>query len=489
MATETVERQSLGSWWQRELAGIDHHQVIERVREEAGWNGRYIFMVVVSAAIAILGLLLSSPAVVIGAMLISPLMGPIIGLGFALATADSAEIRRSAIALAAGSMIAIAFTALIVVVSPLQNVTSELAARTRPNLFDLAVAIFSALAGAYATIRGRAGTVVGVAIATALMPPLATVGFGVATANSAVAGGAGLLFLTNLVAIALTAAVMARLYGFARDLSPHQTLFQSAIVLVAFLALAVPLGLSLRKIAWEATASRDVRNVLADVFGAKARLSQVDIDYNGDPIAVTATVLTPRYRADAPQQAEASLTKLLGTPVTVDIEQFRVGMGEADSAALADAQGVRANADSRARGIAERLALIAGIASEDVVVDRTARRAFAEARPLPGATIATYQALEDRAAADAGDWQLRLLPPPSAALPEITLDDDGNPDPRAIAATAWGAKRRGLAIAVSGPSDAVEEVAAALEAAKVEVTRDPGPGKLTVAWRVATTSP
>ena len=200
-------------------------------------------MTAMSAGIAILGLLLSSPAVVIGAMLLSPLMNPIIGTGFSLATGDADWLRRCGKALLAGSAFAILFCALIVFVSPLQTVTEEIAARTRPNLFDLLVALFSALAGSYAVIRGREGTIVGVAIATALMPPLAVVGFGLATFNWTVFGGALGLFITNLVTIGLTAAIMARLYGFQSDLTHRQSRFQSLGIIAIFLALAVPLGL------------------------------------------------------------------------------------------------------------------------------------------------------------------------------------------------------------------------------------------------------
>ena len=203
--------------WSRQrrqiLAGIDHVAVVDKVSADAVWSGRYAFMTLMSAGIAVLGLLLSSPAVVIGAMLISPLMGPIIGLGFALATFDSAEIRDAAVALAAGIVIAVLFCALIVLLSPIQNVTAEIASRTRPNLFDLIVALFSALAGAYAMVRGREGTIVGVAIATALMPPLAVVGFGLATANWTVFGGSLLLFFTNLMTITLTAATPTAMYN------------------------------------------------------------------------------------------------------------------------------------------------------------------------------------------------------------------------------------------------------------------------------------
>jgi uncharacterized hydrophobic protein (TIGR00271 family) len=190
-AGERLEHVALYRWWRRAVVGrVDHEAVMERIVADSGWSPRYAFMVMMSAGIAVLGLLLSSPAVVIGAMLISPLMSPILGLGFSLALFDFAEMRRSMIALAIGAVAAVLFTALIVSISPLQAPTSEIIARTRPNLFDLAVALFASLAGTFAIIRGRGDTIVGVAIATALMPPLAVVGFGLATWNMGVLGGA-----------------------------------------------------------------------------------------------------------------------------------------------------------------------------------------------------------------------------------------------------------------------------------------------------------
>ena len=330
-------------WWRSHvIREIDHQAVVDRVREDDGWSPRYAFMILMSAGIAVLGLLLSSPAVVIGAMLISPLMGPIVGLGFALATVDSREIRRTLFTLAAGALIAILFTAFIVLLSPLQTVTSEIAARTRPNLFDLMVALFSALAGAYAMIRGKAGTIVGVAIATALMPPLATVGFGVATLNATVAGGAFLLFFTNFVTIALAAGIMARLYGFGRELSPRQSWMQSVFIGAIFVALAVPLGLSLRQIAWESNAAREARDVIRREFADEARISQLDIDFDARPLSVTASVLTSRYERNATARAGRVLADMLGQPVALDIEQIRVGEGtDTENAQLIAAQTAR----------------------------------------------------------------------------------------------------------------------------------------------------
>jgi uncharacterized hydrophobic protein (TIGR00271 family) len=259
-------------WWRRSMVGsVDHALVMERVVGDSGWSPRYAFMILMSGGIAVLGLLLSSPAVVIGAMLISPLMSPILALGFSLAVFDFVEMRRALGALVAGALAAVAFTALIVLVSPLQAPTSEIIARTRPNLFDLAVALFSALAGAFAIVRGRGETIVGVAIATALMPPLAVVGYGLATWNLPVLGGAFALFVTNFVTIALAATIMARLYGFGNSLSSQQSWTQTWLLLLVFIGMAIPLGISLRQIAGEAVTVNHVRSVLSERFGARAR--------------------------------------------------------------------------------------------------------------------------------------------------------------------------------------------------------------------------
>lgn len=111
---------------------------------------------------------------------------------------------------------AVGMTAAIVLLSPVQDATPEILVRTRPNRFDLVAAVLSGAAGGYATVRRRAGAVVGVAIAAALMPPLAVAGYGLATSQWSIARGAALLFVTDMVAISATAALVAGWYGFGR---------------------------------------------------------------------------------------------------------------------------------------------------------------------------------------------------------------------------------------------------------------------------------
>ena len=175
----------------------------------------YWLQIFFSAGIATLGLVLNSPAVIIGAMLISPLMNPILSSGLALASGDLVLGLRAAFNLFLSCAGAIAFAVLLVVLLPFRELTVEIAARTQPNVLDLLIALFSGAVGSVAICREVKGVVTsipGVAIAVALMPPLCVVGYGIGlffvldTATGwRVASGGGLLFLTNLVAITLTA--------------------------------------------------------------------------------------------------------------------------------------------------------------------------------------------------------------------------------------------------------------------------------------------
>lgn len=440
--------------------------MIRRIVDESGWSPRYAFMTMMSAGIAVLGLLLSSPAVVIGAMLISPLMSPILGLGFSLALFDAQELRRSLKALAVGAVAAVAFTALIVSMSPLQAPTAEIVARTRPNLFDLAVALFAALAGSFAIIRGRGETIVGVAIATALMPPLAVVGYGIATRNVPVGAGAFALFVTNFVTIALSATAMARFYGFGHHLSRRQSWAQSVGLTVVFVVMAVPLGISLNKIGREAVAVSQARSLLAERFGEDARVTQLDLDFSNQPLVVRTVVITPRSGMQKTPIVQAALAERLGRPVRLDLDQIVLEAGagaiEAQREELRQAgEGGESEAE-RLGKLASMMALVTGVAVDDVTIDRDHRRATAAARPLPGATIATYHVLEARAAGEADGWNVAIVPP-QLPLPTIgfadnvdALDDDAR---AAVIASAWAARRWNMpALGVPGlpPGDPPE---------------------------------
>lgn len=178
----------------------------------------YWSQVLFSAGIATLGLALNSPAVIIGAMLISPLMGPILASGLSLASGDFVLATRAALNLFLSCFAAIFFAVVLVTLLPFKEVTAEIASRTQPNTLDLVIALFSGAVGSIAVckeVKGVVTSIPGVAIAVALMPPLCVVGYGLGitiTLNPEegvrIARGGMLLFLTNLVAIIFTAMVV-----------------------------------------------------------------------------------------------------------------------------------------------------------------------------------------------------------------------------------------------------------------------------------------
>jgi uncharacterized hydrophobic protein (TIGR00271 family) len=468
--------QGFAGFRQRMTQGVRHDAVLATVERDAVIGPPFLFMTVMSAGVAILGLLQSSPAVVIGAMLISPLMGPILGLGFGLALFDFALLRRALLALAAGIGLAVCFAALVVLMSPLNEVTPEIAARTRPNLFDLIVAMLSGLAAAYALIRGLSGTLVGVGIAVAVMPPLATVGFGLATGNMAIAGGAAFLFFTNLMAISLSAAALARLYRFGHKLSERQTWLQAGLIVAVFAGLSVPLGLSLSRIAQESVVARQVRDAIAREFADKARVAQLVIDHDASPLRVSATVFTPELRADAASRAEAAIAARLGQPVEVALDQVRVGAAAPDAAQLAAA---RAEADDSAeQQVRAQLALVAGAPDTAVLIDRQRRVARARAAALPGATLAAYRMLEARAAAALPGWTV-LIAPPVDTLPALT-DAPPADQAEALGLIAWAAARLERPVQLAG--EGAEPLAARLAELGVQVAPGPSSGRPRVSW-------
>ncbi len=430
------------------IKDVDHRQVVKTIADESGLSPRYAFMTLMSAGIAILGLLISSPAVVIGAMLISPLMNPILGLGFALATFDFAEARRSLVAVTSGALLAVAFAWLIVTFSPLKAVTAEILSRTRPDLFDLLIALFAALAGTYAIIKGRGSAIVGVAIATALMPPLAVVGYGLATRNAPVMGGALALFVTNFVTIALSGTIMARLYGFGRSLSARQSWLQTALLAVVFAGLAVPLGLSLSHIASEALTVTEVRQVLFGQFGKASRLTQLTVDFDAEPLVVRAVVLSSRSRPLGVVQA--ALARKLGRRVDLQLDQVQLVHSASSLAAqrkqLQSQSDAAATAAAKAEtdAIAHTVAMAAGIPPKEVLLDPEHKRALARAVPLPGATLDVYRTLEQRAASAAPGWAISIVPP-IAALPMIRFASGSDvldqAALRAVLTSAWAARR------------------------------------------------
>ena len=176
----------------------DDATIAKRLIGGAKIKGPALVILILSMFIASIGLNMNSTAVIIGAMLISPLMGPILATGFGFATLNFTVVKSAILRLSLQITIAVLASTLYFYISPVQTATSELLARTEPSIFDVFIAIFGGLAGIIGQTRKTLDNVIpGVAIATALMPPLCTAGYGLANGNWNYFFGAGYLFFIN----------------------------------------------------------------------------------------------------------------------------------------------------------------------------------------------------------------------------------------------------------------------------------------------------
>ena len=196
--------------------GVDFEGAIEGIKRDIDFKGHNVWILICSITIASIGLNVNSIALIIGAMLISPLMGPILGIGLAVGTNDLKTMSRSLKSLGVAAGISILTSTIYFLITPLGEVQSELIARTKPTLLDVLVAIAGGLAGIIAWTRKIRNTNVipGVAIATALMPPLCTAGFGLAQGKFDFFFGATYLFLINSVFISLATLIIVRYLRF-----------------------------------------------------------------------------------------------------------------------------------------------------------------------------------------------------------------------------------------------------------------------------------
>lgn len=195
----------------------EKESVINNIKEGVSFRGTNILILILAMFIASLGLNVNSTAVIIGAMLISPLMGPIIGMGLGLGIHDMPLIKRSFRNLAMAALFSIIASTLYFLITPLSEERSELLARTSPTIYDVLIAFFGGCAGILALSSKQKGNVLpGVAIATALMPPLCTAGYGLATLQFNYFLGAFYLFLINSIFIGAATALGVHFFRFPR---------------------------------------------------------------------------------------------------------------------------------------------------------------------------------------------------------------------------------------------------------------------------------
>ena len=324
-------------------------------------------VLLLSGAIATLGLALDATAVVIGAMLVAPLLGPLLGLSLALAVGDGRLALQTALTILLGAAGVIALAALLFVVLPFQDVTSEIAARTRPTTLDLGIAVFSGLAGAVVTVSREnrlSASIPGVAIAVALIPPLGVAGFAIGTGRWDMVQGPLLLFGANLGGIVLSGMGAFLLVGMHRDdvvetarrwhdksdlpglagrISRSRLLrrvrvlssptARAALVLAFVAAVAIPLTSSLQQILREAriegAASDAERALQAD--GDASVLSR-DITVGDASAQVRMRIATTRWIDEATRaEIEAAASSRAAEPIALTLEQLIASDSDLDA--------------------------------------------------------------------------------------------------------------------------------------------------------------
>ncbi|MEG2480178.1 MAG: TIGR00341 family protein, partial [Mucinivorans sp.] len=296
----------------------EQHEVIENICRGVDFRGPNLWILIFATIVASVGLNVNSTAVIIGAMLISPLMGPIMGVGLSLGINDFELLKKSFKNFAFSVLVSLVASTLYFLISPLSIAQSELLSRTTPTIWDVLIATFGGLAGIVAQSRkDRSSTVIpGVAIATALMPPLCTAGFGVATGNLHYFVGALYLFFINVVFIAFATFFMIRFMKYERKqhLDPKrakQVRHYMVIIITATLVPSIIMTYSIvQKSVFETQAKKFVEQVLnyenskvihtkLNYFSKEKSIEVTLIGENISPEAITAArTQLPTYNLD-----------------------------------------------------------------------------------------------------------------------------------------------------------------------------------------------
>ncbi|NDJ52593.1 MAG: DUF389 domain-containing protein [Chloroflexi bacterium] len=302
------------------------------IKENSSVNINYYVLIALSAMIATLGLLLNSPAVIIGAMLVAPLMGPIVAAAGGIAFGTPERIREALTALLQGTLLAIFLAILTTTLSPIDFATPEVLARTRPNLLDLGVALVSGLAGAYVIAREEVSNALpGVAIAAALMPPVCTIGIGIALGDVQIAGGATLLFTANLAGIVFAGAAIFLLLGIRpppRDEDRRFLRQGLTISLLSLIVISIPLAIFLSNAVQQDSVQGEARTIIETEIADWGEVEVTDfrVEFEGGQPTVFATLLTSD---EVPQEAIDDLMLRLQDQLGLDLDtQVRLSLVE-----------------------------------------------------------------------------------------------------------------------------------------------------------------
>ncbi len=321
----------------------DRAEVFALMRRQARAGVDYYVQIFLAAAIAVLGLRLDSAAVIIGAMLVAPLMSPILGVAHGIVQGNLYLIRRGADSTAKGVGVAIGVSLAAALLLPPGLPTREMLARGQPNVLDLLVALAAGAAAAYAVSRRSvAAALPGVAISVALVPPLCVAGHALGASDFPLAGGALLLFLTNLAGIILIGATVFLLLGFRPTRAARGRRVGRGILyaLAAILLLAVPLGLETRTVTragrLEAGLEAEIAAGLRRAGSGLYRVQEYSVERRRGGLLVVATLFAyGDLGGERLEEIRRRLSEVAGVPVTIDltvVDATRIEAGPISSA-------------------------------------------------------------------------------------------------------------------------------------------------------------
>lgn len=316
---------------------VNREAIIKDIIAEVEMSGGYFFALTLANLIALCGLVTNSVPVIIGAMLISPLMGPILSSGFSLITWHGVIWKESIKKIILSILITVMVAAAATYISPLKDLTGEILSRTRPNLYDLLIAFIAGVAGAIAicTKKNYITVVSGVAIATAVIPPLSVAGFGIGIWDFRVFMGGFFLFFTNFVAIVISTGMVFFMYGFrptiTTDADVSRLRRRAALLAALFLFISIPLIYTLYLSIAEIQLRGKIQNALKQEFNMAQRSALSRFNYleeKGGLLEIRALISTVSYLTEEEiSRAEKELRSLLNRDVRLTVEQLLVRSG------------------------------------------------------------------------------------------------------------------------------------------------------------------
>ena len=274
------------------------HDLFPALRDDSQLNSIYLVLMVLSTGLATVGLYLSSASVIIGAMLLAPLMAPIVSLSMGMLRGDMTLFKNSIKKIVIGIIIALLSSALIALLFPHKPVTDEMLARLNPTLLDLAVAIISGIAAAYSkSFKEIIQSLAGVAIAVALVPPLAVSGIGIGHLDFYFFYQAFLLFSTNLTGIIIAAAITFRVLGYSAVVRRKISL---VVVFIFLILISIPLSLSYTRIVEDRVFEKNMRHERFLVNEKYLIITKASIIWRGDKRIILMDILArePLTRED-----------------------------------------------------------------------------------------------------------------------------------------------------------------------------------------------